>query len=210
MKYSKEQLSEVVKESLSIAECLRKLNLRPVGGNYKTFQSLITKHKIDTSHFTGKAWNKGLRYRHFGKCRKDEEVFIKNSPHRSTYSLKKRLLNYREKVCEICKNSKWLDKEIPLEIHHINGVNTDNRFENLQILCPNCHALTDNYRGRNSRQSALSEKRDVEYRKVRECLTDNAEENPELSLIKTNKESAESRHGKPKSKKEKPLVTCLY
>lgn len=43
----------------------------------------------------------------------------------------------------------WQDKEIPLELHHINGNNRDNRLENLMLLCPNCHALTDSYRGKN-------------------------------------------------------------
>lgn len=51
---------------------------------------------------------------------------------------------------------------IPLELHHINGDHTDNRLENLQVLCPNCHALTDNYRGRNIGKSAQTEMSDVE------------------------------------------------
>lgn len=49
----------------------------------------------------------------------------------------------------MCGNTEWLDKHIPLELHHINGNHKDNRLSNLQLLCPNCHALTDNYRGKN-------------------------------------------------------------
>ena len=45
-----------------------------------------------------------------------------------------------------------MGKEIPLQVHHINGNNTDNRVENLQILCPNCHAQTDTYCGKNKKQ----------------------------------------------------------
>ena len=45
-----------------------------------------------------------------------------------------------------------MGKPIPLELHHINGINTDNRLENLKFLCPNCHAFTDSYRGKNSRK----------------------------------------------------------
>ena len=39
-----------------------------------------------------------------------------------------------------------------MELHHINGNNMDNCLENLQLLCPNCHALTDNYRGKKNKK----------------------------------------------------------
>ena len=70
-----------------------------------------------------------------------------------TYKLKKRLLEdgIKQHVCEHCGLMHWQGMEIPLELHHINGDNRDNRLENLQLLCPNCHALTDSYRGRNKK-----------------------------------------------------------
>ena len=69
----------------------------------------------------------------------------------STYHLKERLLKegVKECKCECCGNTKWMGEPIALELHHVNGVKDDLRIENLQILCPNCHAFTDNYRGRN-------------------------------------------------------------
>lgn len=73
------------------------------------------------------------------------------------------------------------------------------------MLCPNCHSQTDNYRGRNT-QSALSEKREVEYRKFKEALTDNADGNLEPSL--SNEKGAETRHDKPKP--SKPKRYCKY
>lgn len=65
-------------------------------------------------------------------------------------NLIKKLFNdgIKERRCERCGLSEWCGNPIPLELHHINGNRYDNHLENLQILCPNCHALTDNYRGK--------------------------------------------------------------
>lgn len=68
------------------------------------------------------------------------------------HSSKLRLKLFEDKIkdycCEQCNNTKWQGKPIPLELHHVNGNRFDNRLENLQMLCPNCHALTDNHAGR--------------------------------------------------------------
>jgi len=55
--------------------------------------------------------------------------------------------------CSICGTREWLEKPLSLHLHHINGVGTDNRLENLQMLCPHCHTQTDNYAGRNARKN---------------------------------------------------------
>ena len=80
-----------------------------------------------------------------------EEILVEHSSYISTYHLKERLLKegVKECKCECCGNTKWMGEPIALELHHVNGVKDDLRIENLQILCPNCHAFTDNYRGRN-------------------------------------------------------------
>ena len=60
------------------------------------------------------------------------------------------IINLRGYKCECCNNIEWMGKPIPLELHHIDGDNTNNTLENLKLLCPNCHAQTDNYRSKNT------------------------------------------------------------
>jgi hypothetical protein len=181
IKYSKEEFTKAVAENVSVAGVLRQLGLRPIGGNYRTVHRLIKVYSLDTSHFTGQGWNVGLRFKP-KQAISDETIFVRDSNYRCSWRLRERYKRLTGiKYCEQCKLSSWQGKDIPLEIHHINGVNTDNRVGNLQLLCPNCHALTNNYRGR-AHLSALSEKRDVECRKFKETLTDNAEGNLEPSL----------------------------
>ena len=165
--YSIEDVKKAVAENKSVAGVLRQIGLRPVGGNYKTIRRIIEEYEIDTSHFTGQGWNVGLQF-YPKPIVTDETVFVKDSNYRCSWRLRE-----RDKkatgicYCENCRLTEWQGHQIPLEIHHINGINTDNRLENLQLLCPNCHALTDNYRGR-VHLSALSERRDVECRKFKE------------------------------------------
>ena len=72
----------------------------------------------------------------------------------TNFKLKLYLFNQgiKEKRCECCKLTHWLDVLIPLELHHLDGNNTNNELCNLQILCPNCHALTTYYRGANKKR----------------------------------------------------------
>jgi len=58
----------------------------------------------------------------------------------------------REKRCENCGNTEWLGKPIPLEVHHKDGNRQNNSYDNLQLLCCNCHAQTDNFRGKARRK----------------------------------------------------------
>ena len=152
-KYNKEELEEAVKNSLSIAEVLRHLNIIPAGGNYFTIKRYIKLWNIDTSHFTGKLWNKG-KHTVCNPAKPLKEILKEDSIYQS-YKLAKRLIKegIKESKCECCNLSKWQNKPIPLELHHINGIHSDNRLENLQLLCPNCHALTDSYRGKNIKKS---------------------------------------------------------
>lgn len=68
-------------------------------------------------------------------------------------AVKKYIFEKNEYKCEKCGNSytnPYTNNSI-LQIHHIDGDCTNNKEENLQLLCPNCHAMTENYGSRNKK-----------------------------------------------------------
>jgi len=161
-KWIDEQFIEAVAHNNSIAGVIKALGLIPAGGNYATVNNKIKELNLDISHFTGKGWNIGLKF----KPKEDKplsEILVENSNYQS-FKLAQRLIKERvkEHKCERCKRTEWEGVPIPLELHHMNGTRTDNRISNLQLLCPNCHALTDNYRGKNIGMSAQGETLEVE------------------------------------------------
>lgn len=163
IKWSKELLEEIVPNCYSYSQVLKTLGLSPEGSNPKTLRKKLQEFNVDYSHFTGKNWNINPNNPVYkGK-------YLPNlCEHSSLSSSNVKALVYKlglkTKKCEICGLSEWLNKPIQCELHHINGDSTDNRIENLQILCPNCHSQTDNFRSRNRTKvlSAQEEILDVE------------------------------------------------
>jgi len=153
-KWSETHLKRAVHDSTSIRQTLRHLGLAPAGGNYVQIKKYLKLLDLDTSHFKGHAWNKGLK----GTSKPTlalEQVLVAGSGLQS-FKLKRRLFaaGLKPQYCEECGWSRRTpDGRLPLEVHHINGDPADNRLANLQILCPNCHSLKPHYRGRNRKAS---------------------------------------------------------
>ena len=152
-KYTDEQFVEAISTSCSIRQVLKKLGLKEAGGNYSCCKNKISKMELDTSHFGNlkerQGWSKGKKFPGRNETPL-EDLLVLNSNYQS-FKLKNRLIKAGafELVCSKCRLTEWLGEPIPLELDHMNGNNRDNRKENLRLLCPNCHATTPNYRGKN-------------------------------------------------------------
>ena len=79
-----------------------------------------------------------------------EDILNGKYPNYPTSKLNYRLIkeNIKERKCECCGNTEWMGLPIVLELHHIDGNRTNNKLENLQLLCPNCHSVTDNFKSK--------------------------------------------------------------
>lgn len=158
-KYTVEELREAARTSYSIRQALIKLKIKPMGGNYATFKKAVEHFEVDTSHFRGQGWNKGDHSSLLKKARKARSLdeLLDKDIYYSSDKLKKRLLKegLKEHKCEQCGITEWNGQQAPIELDHVNGVRTDNRLENLRVLCPNCHAQTKTYRGKNKKRCWL-------------------------------------------------------
>lgn len=146
---NKEVITEIVSRCYTIADVCRELGWQPRGGNYRVVHRYIKDYNLDTSHFTGQRTNIGNKLN--SAIEKPVNEYLKKDSNIKASALKWKLFSngLKEYKCEICGCNKWNDSQISLQLHHINGDDTDNRLENLQILCPNCHSQTDNFCGKN-------------------------------------------------------------
>lgn len=150
-KYTKEWLAELCASSRSYNEVLKKAGRALSGGNASHLKKKIQEFDIDTSHFTGQGWARGThqagRYKYQITNTFTENSLVQRNVIRR-YVLDFNLIPYQ---CAECGNTGiWRGKTMALELDHINGINNDHRLENLRWLCPNCHAITDTYAGKNN------------------------------------------------------------
>ena len=152
--YTKDWLKELCQDSYSYAEVLRKAGRKQGGVTQATLRKKIEEFGIDISHFTGQRWQNSPNQMDNHENREEyspDEILIKNSPITQKvlrgYVERYNLIPYK---CQNCGcDGHWQEGIISLEIDHIDGDNRNNELSNLRYLCPNCHALTDTYRGKN-------------------------------------------------------------
>ena len=146
---SDEDVRRAFTEAQSMADLLRRVGLVPKGGNYEVMRNRLQGLGLDPKQLRGQSWSRG---RSMGG-RPLSDLLKRGQPY-SGPPLARRLIEAGlvKRECTMCGLREWLGLPIPLELDHINGEHDDNRLENLRLLCPNCHATTPTYRGRNVRQ----------------------------------------------------------
>lgn len=141
IKVTDEEIISVSKKAKSASEASKILGIK-----YDTYKRHAERLGVFLKNQSGKGTNKKS-----GTKIPLEDILAGKYPNYQTNKLKIRLFaeGLKEKICEICLLESWNGMPIPLELDHIDGNKKNHLYSNLRILCPNCHAQTDTYRGKN-------------------------------------------------------------
>lgn len=134
---------------------MRALKIHVGGANYDTVKRRICDLGLDTSHWLGCGHLRGKKIAYRPPRSLDD--ILRPGTRYQTLRLKKRLIRdgVMQAVCKCCGLSEWMANSIPLELDHIDGDRENHSLSNLRLVCPNCHALTPTYRGRNTRHAHI-------------------------------------------------------
>lgn len=184
--FNLDKIKNLVKESYCYADVFRKLEKSISGESYKILKNYIRKNNIDTSHFEPYKNNKIVNKKY------DLTYWLENGSNINSSKLKEKLYreNLKERKCELCGQDEiWNGKRMSLILDHINGVNNDNRLENLRIVCPNCNATLETHcRGYKYLSNKNLEKIIKSSKKIKKERNDNGFTNEEVkSYIKQRK-----------------------
>lgn len=137
----KQEIEQWIAEGKTKAQMARELGCNP-----KTINPVLERLGLT---YVGNQGSKGLSKPN-GRDLSLVEYLAKSMDIQSNKVRKKLLAEgYKEHRCECCGLTDWLNEPIPLELHHKDGDRNNNTLENFELLCPNCHAKTDSYRGKN-------------------------------------------------------------
>lgn len=148
MSSSDKEFIDTIKSSTCIKEVLFKLGYTTSGNSwgYTKVKERMLILGLSSKDFKGRSTTVTTSTRV-----DSSKLFSSNSTHTRSV-LRKRIIrdNLLEYKCAICGITTWNNKTLSLELDHINGINNDNRLENLRFLCPNCHSQTSTYGSKNS------------------------------------------------------------
>jgi len=187
---TRDMLCEVIKQSISYSEALENLHIPFSKNNKRKLGYLVKKFGICTDHMNIYCFKPGFSPKN--KRPLNSLLVLNPGKNISGPTLKERLIKERffKRECSDCKNVEWQGKPIPLQIEHINGNPDDYRIGNLKIICPNCHALTPTYCGKNTKRhkdklSRVNKKKekdaiDKERRKIRKNIESSIKNNKRI------------------------------
>lgn len=138
---NKETFASVCESASSMADAAVKLGMK-----FTTFKRYASLYGCYQTNQGGKGYKKPSSLKI-----PLEDILNGQQPQYQTRQLRIRLVKEGIKAnqCEICQATDWLGKELTIELHHIDGNPQNHSLDNLQMLCPNCHSQTDNFRGKN-------------------------------------------------------------
>lgn len=159
-RYTKEELQEMCSQSKSLTEFGELMGYAKYGvKGISAAKEVIQKFDLDYSSIV--TYGNVMRGENPNKGKIDYSKFVNDSSAflgaRAKESIKKNLIQIRGHECEQCHNTVWNNVPIPLQLHHKDGNRANNELDNLQLLCPNCHAQTDNYCGKHSYKQKVSD-----------------------------------------------------
>ena len=171
MKYTDDQIAEAVKVSVSITDVMRKMGISYIsGGMHAHISKRIKGLKLETSHFTGRASNRGKAHKGGPDKKSWQEVMVvrTNGRREAAFRLRRVMIESGMKYQCVCGlEDIWQGKEIRLQVNHISGDPMDCRKENLEFLCPNCHSQTEKWSRRVGGKSLCGLTSTAEYDRVR-------------------------------------------